>query len=290
MNYSAPGKLVLLGDYAVTEKATAMVAAVNRRAVVKAGSPAMPSEVVEQVFRYCREDGAQVSECNIDTSDFHTEDGRKLGVGSSAAVAVLAAAWAYQSGDERAFHAALSGHRAAFSGVGSGIDVAASYHGGVIACQKQPGTIEALPSRLPGVHLSVLAMEKSASTKELVQACKVAARWPEWLRVLSQLSEEGLKAYRYQQVSRFLSEVARYGRAMQQMGEEAGVEVVTEQMSQVMDLAAAVGGAAKPSGAGGGDVMVMWAAKEGAAAEVAQKSGAQLLDLQVDLRGLSKLS
>jgi phosphomevalonate kinase len=48
-----------------------------------------------------------------------------------------------------------------------------------------------------------------------------------------------------------------YGEAMAALGRAAGADIVDDTLAQVAKLAAGVGGAAKPSGAGGGDVALV---------------------------------
>lgn len=291
MSFSAPGKLVLLGDYAVTEGATAMVAAVDRRAVGHVDPEGPASAVVDAVLERVRGEGAEVpSGVRIDTSAFHAASGDKLGLGSSAAVAVVTAALATDAGDASTYELALEGHRDAAGGVGSGVDVAASFHGGVIAVRRQPGLVEALPSRLRGLHMSVLYVNASASTAELVRACRASERWAEWMRVMGGLADAGLSAWRRGERHAFISVVARYGRAMAGMGRDAGADVVTEPIEAIMRLADEGRGAAKPSGAGGGDVVVVFAEDPELGPRIAEQTGSLLVEVAIDPSGLRRAS
>jgi phosphomevalonate kinase len=101
---SAPGKLMLLGEYAVVDGGLAVVAAVNRRAVgVTLTEPdPRPSPVVQAVLTRAARAGAVLPPgVRIDTSAFHDAQGAKLGLGSSAAVAVITAALAHRAGRRR---------------------------------------------------------------------------------------------------------------------------------------------------------------------------------------------
>ncbi|MEM7677574.1 MAG: hypothetical protein AAF449_16365, partial [Myxococcota bacterium] len=249
MTVSAPGKMVLIGDYAVVDGHLALVAAVDRRAVgrrVSAGQGA-PSEVVNGVLGRIHSPQVAPDEVLVDTSTFVDPDRGKLGVGSSAAVAVVTAALGTGRGDESTFKAALEGHRDANDGQGSGIDVAASFYGGVIATRAQPNEVHPCPSRIRNLHLSVLYAGAPASTKSLVAACRASAEWSKWMNVLGPLAEQGVDAWYKQDQTRFMGIIARYGRAMAQMGRDAGVEIVTDTIQAIMDAAAKTGGAAKPS-------------------------------------------
>lgn len=289
MKASAPGKLVLLGDYAVLDGGEALVAAVDRRATGALDPEAGGSEVVDAVLARARTLGYEVpGGVRVDTSGFIGPGGQKLGIGSSAAVAVVAAALATGRGDEACFEVALDGHRDAAGGVGSGIDVAASFFGGVIATAHQPAPVEALPSAIPGLTLSVLYANESASTRALVEACRRAPDWKRWVEVMRPLAAAGIAAWRAGQADAFLSVVARYGRAMQGLGRDAGVPVVTETIEAIQRLAAERGGAAKPSGAGGGDVVVLFARDPEVGPRVAEAAGARFIPIAVDPYGLRR--
>lgn len=289
IRWSAPGKLVLLGDYAVLEGSRALVAAVDRRAEGQIDAETPPSEVVAAVMETARAAGYEPEPVRIDTAGFLEADGQKLGIGSSAAVAVVTAALATQRGDQETFQIALDGHRAAAGGVGSGIDLAASFHGGVIATRQQPAPVEAFSSRGPGLHMEVVYANESASTSELVRACRAAASWPKWVGVLEGLAEAGIAAWAHGKAEAFLSVVARYGRAMEGMGKDADVPVVTETIHALMKYAEEAGGAAKPSGAGGGDVVLVFGREPGLGARVAERAGARPVELGIDPAGLRQV-
>jgi phosphomevalonate kinase len=284
---SAPGKLVLLGDYAVLEGAVAIVAAVDRRASGRTVESAGPrSPIVAAVIAEAVRRKLPAPEVEIDTSAFADAGGNKLGLGSSAAVAVVAAALATGRGDEETLAIALDAHRHA-SGGGSGVDVASSFYGGVIAARRQPGEVQPLSSRLGKLNFAALFTGTSASTSELVSIVRRSPKWSEWSRTLSALAEEGVRAWDKQNASAFLSIVARYGRAMAGLGKDAGAPIVTEQIEAIMRIADELRGAAKPSGAGGGDVAIVWSFDPDVPRKIAERTGTTLLDLHVDLHGLS---
>lgn len=286
MKASAPGKLVLLGDYAVLAGGPALVAAVDRRAFGAPGGAAPPSAVVEAVLARAKTFGGRPELPEIDTRAFLDEHGQKLGLGSSAAVAVVTAALALGRDDAMAFRVALEGHRDSAGGVGSGVDVAASFYGGVIATANQPAPVEVLPIQLPGLSLSVLYTGQSASTARMVEAVERAEAWLSWQKVLSELSAQGLDAWRQQDGPRFLEVVARYGRALAGLGADAGVPIVTHRTAELMRRAHQEGAAAKPSGAGGGDVAVLFAPDPALAPRLAAETGCVLLSVAVDPQGL----
>ena len=79
---------------------------------------------------------------------------------------------------------------------------------------------------------------------------------------------------------------------MEMLGEAAGVPIVTPVLAHAALLAAEVGGSAKPSGAGGGDVGVAFLPDPEAAREFrarARDLGLGILDLFVDPTGISRI-
>ena len=287
MRVYAPGKLVILGDYAVLDGSPAMVAAVDRRAQAAVNPSVESSTVVQAVFDTARSMGLSVpSGVEIDTSGFYEAGGEKLGIGSSAAVAVASAALVVRKKDKTCFQLALDGHRRAAGGVGSGIDVAASFYGGVIATHAQPAELSFLPLSIPGFYMSVLYTNQSASTPQLVRACRSASTWDRWMATMRALAERGIASWRDGQGESFLSVVRDYGRAMESLGRDAGVSVVTDTIADIMTYAEAQGAAAKPSGAGGGDVVVVFSKKSELGSELANRTGARLVQMRIDQNGL----
>ena len=158
---SAPGKLVILGEYAVLANAPALVMAVDRRcrAEIRASKNtvchlhSMAEAERQVIFRRQARSGLalvdRVIDANpasngagwrgvLDSSGLYCE-GRKLGLGSSAAaLTAWCGAWLAWTGQgipearEAVLQRFIKVHKAWQGGTGSGLDVAASLHGGVI--------------------------------------------------------------------------------------------------------------------------------------------------------------
>lgn len=289
-SWSAPGKLMILGEYGVLEGGRAMACAVDRRATGRFAEAAPPpTPVIEWVLRLAEAAGfpRAGSGISVDTRSFSDGRGMKLGIGSSAAVAIVASALATGDGDETALELALRAHKQAGGG-GSGVDVVTCFSGGVIASASQPAIVSALPGRLRGLELAVLYTGESASTPELISRCKAAPGWKTHAAALARLADEGIDAWSKQQADRFLSVVARAGRAYQALGRDAGAALVTEPMEAIMRLAGEASAAAKPSGAGGGDVMLLFSRDPQLGASLAEKTGTHLVEIAIDPVGLKR--
>jgi phosphomevalonate kinase len=203
----------------------------------------------------------------IDVSQLRA-DGFKLGLGSSAAAAAAAAGLVFaQNGKDlsspavraEVMAAALRGHRE-ISPQGSGADVASSVHGGFLRFQRQGERVQAEPIAWPSqLRARVVWTGQEARTSNFIErvaalAQAQPARHRSLMDTLGQEAERFVAAIRAGEPSAVLKSTAVYGQAMGRLGEAAGVSIVTDTLRRVAEIAAAAGGAAKPSGAGGGDV------------------------------------
>ena len=183
---SAPGKLVLLGEYAVLEGASALVMAVDRRASVTLTpsghdaweiiSPTLglqarlqlrdgnatwidkaPADLAWIATRLsCLPQTERMPACRVelDSDAFyidHPGARTKLGLGSSAALAValLGALHAQATLTPPTLDEAIKAHRAIQHGHGSGIDIAASLSGGLSCFRLDGETAHIEPMKLP---------------------------------------------------------------------------------------------------------------------------------------------
>ena len=87
-------------------------------------------------------------------------------------------------------------------------------------------------------------------------------------------------------------QAAHYGALMEKLGASAEVPIVTRPFAEVAALAGTLGGAAKPSGAGGGDVGVAFLTSDGAAATFRRRAphiGVEILSITTGARGLLQM-
>ena len=257
----APGKLVLSGAYSVLSGAPALVAAVDRYVLADSARPA--TFLTPEVHAALGERAAPW----FDASALRDGD-KKLGLGSSAAILVASLAALELAAEPaltdealcaRVYERAFVAHRAAQGG-GSGVDVAASAHGGVLAARRKNGALEltrlALPSSL---QFEVWACSASASTAAfLARIAEFAARDPAAhaarIDAQAQAAEAALAAVERGDATEFVAAIARQVTTLTALGESAKVSIVTPELAELARLAAAVGAAFLPAGAGGGDV------------------------------------
>ena len=148
MTASAPGKLIIAGEYAVLQGGPAVVVAVNRRVVATIGERTMASPFLAAVTAALAEEFGDDDEItqrslaiHIDSSALYL-DGAKLGLGSSAAVTVAAVALAIGNTTNnlpRIYRIAAHAHaeaQGARGARGSGADIAAAVFGGALQFQR----------------------------------------------------------------------------------------------------------------------------------------------------------
>ena len=258
------------GEYAVLEGAPAVVAAVDRRARAQVRGPGEEQAGAEARAAYAQVEralGELGHEPAVDVTALRTDDDEyKLGLGSSAAAAAAAAGLAFAEhgrdvGDSRAqiFEAALRGHQK-IAPQGSGADVAASVHGGFVRFQKRGGGVAVEPLRWPAqLRARVVWTGVEARTSTFLERVgQLAEDQPDVHRKcmgdLVREAERFCAALSTGDVSQVLTSTDEYGKAMGKLGEAAGIDIMIPKLQQLADLAKQAGGAAKPSGAGGGDV------------------------------------
>lgn len=290
----APGKVVLSGAYAVLEGAPALVAAVDR--YVYADATRAAHFVTPEVSAALAGHGTQPPW--FDATALRNGE-RKLGLGSSAAILVASLA-ALELRDaplltseelvERLFERALAAHARAQGG-GSGIDVAASTHGGILLARREAQTLSVSPVSLPaGLQVRVLAAERPASTPELVQrVAELGRRDPplhaSCMRRQHKASDSAAAAALAGDGALFLASLRAQHAALRALGEAAGIPIVTPEVEALARAAAEVGAAALPAGAGGGDIALWVGALD---VEPPATPGLTPLDLRLGATGVAR--
>lgn len=293
MTWSAPGKLFLFGEYAVLRGAPAIVTAISRRVIATktdeeaytvvgtTADPRLPAAVAMQT------DGIP-NGISVNLQGMYA-DREKIGLGSSAASAVVLTAAMLDSVEldevyPRSYHA----HRAFQGGIGSGADVAASCFGGTLVARPDidggPPVVETLawPEDL---QVFAVWSGRSADTRKFIEAVDSSQR-P--LSHLCRLADAAVASFREGDVDRLLVIATDYDDAMGKLGVGAGVVIRTRTQAKISRIVRDFGATSKPSGAGGGDVSLVFARAglDRATLAAALPKGARLLDLDFDQPGL----
>ncbi len=319
---SAPGKAVVLGEYAVLDGVPALVAAVDRRCVATIttsdAAPVLRTRMPDEV-RYATDAAGRFGVALVDLlgsaaqtrpfsavldSSAFFDQGRKLGLGSSAA-ALCAWAAAFRTwmrrDDADAARPSLAElialHRRFQGGSGSGVDVAASVTGGLCEYRLDAQGVPHVGSvRLPNsVGFAGIFAGSSASTPGLVgrfrqwQAEKPALA-AEQHRQWGEIAEAGCAAARECDDHGFLAAVREYGLSLAALGDRIGVDIVTAEHRAIGARASRFGVVYKTSGAGGGDLGLAFSTDARALrafCDAVAAEGYQVIDFRIDGQGLS---
>lgn len=316
---SAPAKLVLTGEYAVLEPdERAVVAAVDRftdarvtpadrmrltapaldlseaDARYEAGRWALVTphakasfvtEALSTTLAYMEEGGTEIEAFHLEISPALAEGGVKIGLGGSAATTVAVVGAVLKAFGEAAdpmvvYRLGAIAHLRA-QGSGSGIDVAASAFGGVLAFSSHhPAWLEQRVSEVASVrelvegpwpHLSIERLNwpqgwlllagwtgTSASTPEFlskVERLKASgdAGYPTFLAQMRQSSQALVMGLQAHDADACREAIVTGRAAMHTLGDALGVSLETPDLTRLAEAARACGTAGKPSGAGGGD-------------------------------------
>jgi phosphomevalonate kinase len=297
---SAPGKILVTGEYAVLDGAQAVIMAVNRRArATLADAPQELSPFLAAVRDLCGEPD-RAARVVVDTGALASDNGPKLGLGSSAAATVAAVACAIGAGDRARVHdIAHRAHalaQAPRGARGSGADVAASVHGGVLVVRRdlQAGDDAPLavqPARWPRGFAFVTAWTGApADTPALVARVRalradrprdydaIAARIAgASARLVDAIGDAGGAA-------RAVDAIRDGGDAVAELGRAAGVALWTDAHTRIAAIAEPAGAAVKPTGAGGGDIaLIVLSTPDSAASLRAELAAAGIPTLSLDV-------
>jgi phosphomevalonate kinase len=315
INVTAPGKMILLGEYAVLDDAPALVCAVEKVAIVSMDAlegqefrfsapslgllhipfvvtpkghvrfdPAQEAELAprlqlfarmfEFAYRHLQPKKRHGWSVRIVTDDFYSRTFHtKLGFGSSAAMCValvtaMNRAFRSEWEEEALFRLALEAHHYAQGKVGSGIDVAASFFGGYLVYRRvyrddPPGKLPEKLSACPGLYFTPVFTGKSASTAHMVQGVgrlkeSHPAQYQKLMEHLKEISTRGSAHFKEGNAAAFLQDVKEFYAALQELGERSGVPIISQPHRRLAELAQEAGVAYKPSGAGGGDIGILF--------------------------------
>ena len=289
---SAPGKLMLFGEYAVLANGLSIVTATTRRVhAALADEPSGyttrgPDLSADTTLPACAIEATGspaewLHRLSCDVSELFEGD-KKLGLGSSAAstVAIVRALRAAQAlpDDPRAiFDAAATAHRKLQRGRGSNADVAASAFGGLITYRLDAPQapfpalhpdlptpqIEPLPPLPASLAMRAVWLGEPASSTQLIGAIEQALSTStrdlilQALRDLDASARSAAAAILAGDAAAIMAEVTRSDDALDRLGAAANAPIITPQHRALRAWAAAHGATTKPSGAGGGDFSVV---------------------------------
>ncbi len=317
---SAPGKLVLSGEYAVLDGAPAIAMAVNRRARVTVSASAVGCHTVaapgfaettgrftdvdggfqwladgdefgllEHVWRAARANVQGHIAIELDSRAFKDADsGIKFGIGSSAALSVALALALHEAGATKAdpTSIALQGHRQFQQGLGSGVDVACSSLGGLIeySIGTVPGRRLTWPERL---EAAVFWVGVPVSTGERLARLKQQAARPS-RAALVLASRRLAAAWGGGAAEAILDEYRDYTNVLREFSVDHDLGIFEAGHAELAEAAGNAGVIYKPCGAGGGDTGICLATDRAALdafINSVEAAGSYCPDMGIDSRG-----
>lgn len=276
---SAPGKAFLIGEYAVLEGVPAVVTATSVRASAHGGDcpdRTAPSDLSLAAHAVVRDRlGVQLGDVpSVETGPFYRGP-RKLGFGSSAAVtAAVVGFHLVEAGRDLALSRGLALELATAAhqqvqGGGSGGDIAAAILGGTLKFVRDAPS-QPLPHP-PWLHIGFVDVGAPAVTSSLVARVRTAAagdrptynRAIDDLAAASELFQSALTRDPRDGLAAIRTATLRHLEGLAQLQSLSGAAILTPSITAVCSLAERLGLAAKPTGAGGGDLVVVFAASQG---------------------------
>ena len=310
---SAPGKVIVAGEYAVLDGAPAICMAVNRRARVGISSTdesqhcvsapgLLPTSrnfssiddvadelpLLANVWRELTAAPTRMLKIDLDSREFKESNGAKIGLGSSAAVAVAltAALNLVVGGDADVREKAMAAHRALQGGSGSGADIACSHAGGIIEYRMQHSDCPKLtwPADL---HYALLWSGQSADTTSQLRKLAATESSPSRME-LADAALVVVSAWREGDVAKLVLTIADYTKTLRRFDRDHRLGIFGAGHAALVD-AASGHVVYKPCGAGAGDLGIALSADRAALSafvDLARQHKFEPLDLRIDTTGI----
>jgi phosphomevalonate kinase len=277
MNASAPGKLFLVGEYAVLDGGPALLVPVTQRAnvTIEAADKSKVISHTTAVEKLSLEEALQQfpllqatiteldcleqlehSQLNLDTSEFF-KNNVKLGLGSSAALTVaLVKLFEPQASANEQFEKAVRCHLAFQKGVGSGADIA-------LAAMDEPIVFQHGGSPNPVIipddlHMLAIWSGQPASTTGYVGAVNMwrqnnPGSYQSHIGDLRDTATECIDCLKKNDTVQVLARIEQYDRHLQHLSSVSGVDFYNQAHLEMRKKVEFMHCVYKPSGAGGGD-------------------------------------
>lgn len=279
-------------------------------------------DALKITYGYLEEQGIHVQPMHVSTrSELDDASGVKYGLGSSAAIvtSIVAGVLHFQAPElakkDTIFRLSALSHVITQEN-GSGADVAASTYGGLLQfasfqadwllqtyqgaasiseiVEKDWKYYKSKPIALPeNVHFCVGWTGNAASTKNLVNRVRLlktknAAAYETFLKDSEKAVSQFLTGAKDNNIPQLLEGIKANRQALDQVGKAADTSIETEELALLCNLAESLGGAGKPSGAGGGDCGIAFMPSKEKAEELAlawEKEGIKALALSPSVGG-----
>jgi len=250
--------------------------------------------LLENVWKRIPMDASMRLSVNIDSSElFDAASGAKLGLGSSAAVATALTQALYCFADARAdpvdsFRTARDAHAAFQGGRGSGVDVAASFYGGLTKFRKEADTPPHCLSWPAGLACRFLWSGHPASTTTRLRKFRDAENTRDSTSLLGTAADKIASTWADGAVDKIIVAFRHYIEALQQFDVDHDLGIFDAGHAELVEMATGCNIVYKPCGAGGGDIGVVFGADEESVVEFCKQAKERKfvqLDIEPDIHG-----
>jgi phosphomevalonate kinase len=290
---SAPGKLVVSGEYAVLAGAPALALCINRRVTCTLGDGTRagwhfvargfageslhsrqqlvdgaalvnddPGYLCQHVVKQLQ--GAIPPDTLPENLDIEIDSragfnaGQKLGIGTSAAVcvSVTAALLRWCNSDLPAFPIAQRAHQQSQGGRGSGVDVAAACSGGFIRYERGSDQRSPQTKRLAfpaRVAFATIWTGVGAATRDYLQRFDTWCAGTQPAPLRALIDAANDVADAVPDAARFVRQLRAYAEALQHLDRAAQLGIYSNSHQRLAAIGTTSGVVYKPCGAGGGD-------------------------------------
>ncbi|OGU61556.1 MAG: hypothetical protein A2X64_02415 [Ignavibacteria bacterium GWF2_33_9] len=247
-------------------------------------------------------------EIMLDTYDFYLPKNLlKLGLGSSAAVTVslitgLLSANIIEPEEispDQILQLAMDSHKQAQGSIGSGVDIVAAVYGGIIKYQINGKEIsfKQIPFPKDLYYLTVWSGKPASTPGYVNKFNKFKIERPAGFRSLVNemtiVSSNGIDAFEKGDIDLFLENYDLYYHLLNRLNTELKIPVITKEHQKIYEIARSFGTFYKSSGAGGGDLGILFATDKFVVKKVNEelkRKGFETIEIKFGTQGMNSLT
>lgn len=254
-----PGKVMITGEYGVLEGGPAIVATIDRIATARIYPTSQKEYFFSTAFKKILTGQFPLESVKIDTSQFFGNSGQKLGIGSSAAQIICAVGLYMEQNNlpiqkfqSELIDVSIKIHQLSQAGLGSGSDIRTMVYGGIVLINDHPFRLNNFPMSLRWIHCPT-----TLSTKDILQyyqTYRITAQKTVYQMI--GVAQKFISGFKQQNINEILECMRESAQLYQALSDCIKIPLISEQQKYLITWAQQNGGQAKPSGAGGGDLLL----------------------------------